>query len=159
MKNKIDPKILTAGILIAVLLYCGFRSLGSMASASSHLSQTEGGQNPGTIERLLRDLDRTMSTEVDTSLACQVARDPFTAVAEKKKALAPAPAKKTTYKAPRSTARLTGLILDQNPVAIVEIGDKSLEVRVGSTLDGHKVIGIDERGVHILKNGNVVIIN
>jgi hypothetical protein len=160
MKNKIDPKIVIIAGLVIVLLYCGFRTLSSMAAASGHLTQTDCVQNPGAVEQLLRDLDRTMviDAESDSSLACPTDRDPFTAaeVGREVKTQASKPVTRTTSV---KKMRLTGLILDQNPVAIVEVGGESLEIRVGSLLDGHKVISIDERGVHILKNGNVVIIN
>jgi len=163
MKNKIDPKILIIVVLIIVLLYCGFRSLGSMAAASGYLTGSSSDQNPGTMERLLRDLDRTLvtATETDTSRACLELRDPFAVVDSKPPAKPVKPKKTASYSGSsrRTGPRVTGLILDQNPVAIVEIDDKSLEVRVGSLLEGHKVIGIDERGVHVLKNGDVVIIN
>jgi|GEM_PF-1820833 len=160
MKGKIDPKILIIVSLVIVLLYCGFRSLGTMAAASGYLTQQSGDQNPGTMERLLRDLDRTMVIEADTSQVCPAPRDPFTAVAiEKKKSQVSASTTKTKPRPAQNRMRLSGMILDQNPVAIVEIDGKSLEVKIGSLLEGHKVIGIDERGVHLLKNGSVVIVN
>jgi hypothetical protein len=119
-----------------------------------------GDQNPGTLERLLHDLERTIVIEADTSLVCPSARDPFAVVRATEEVKSPAPTK-TTKTAPavhQTKMRLTGLVLDENPVAIVEVGEQSLEVKVGSLLEGHKVIGIDERGVHILKNGNTVTI-
>ncbi len=161
MKDKIDPKILIIVGLIAALLYCGFRSLSSMAAASSRMTLLTTDQNPGTLERLLRDLERTMMVEIDTTLACSDARDPFRVVKEKKSAkpVAPIQTPVSGQKSRETRMRLAGLILDRNPAAIVEVGDKSLEVKVGSLLEGHKVIAIDERGVHILKNGNIVIID
>ena len=47
------------------------------------------------------------------------------------------------------------LVLDENPVAIVEIKGVSIEVKIGDLLDGNKVIHIDEQGVHILIDGKL----
>jgi len=41
-------------------------------------------------------------------------------------------------------------------VAIIEIGKRHFEVRKGDLLEGHKVIDIDERGVHMLVGRTVV---
>jgi len=161
MKDKIDPKIMIIVVLVIVLLYCGFRSLSSMAAASGYLTQPSSDQNPGTVERLLHDLDRTMVVEADTSLPCPVPRDPFTAVkiSRKEKTAAIPSAPKTKATVTKNRMRLTGLILDQNPVAIIEVDGTSLEVKTGGLLEGHKVISIDERGVQLLKDGKVIILN
>jgi hypothetical protein len=160
MKDKIDPKILMIVGLIIVLLYCGFRSLTSVAAMSSQLSQLSGEQALGTPERLLRDLDRTIVVEADTSLGCPDHRDPFSVLEAARITTSGVSTRTTTtgQTTRRSKMRLTGLILDQNPMAIVEVGGQSLEVRVGSLLEGYKVVGIDERGVHILKGDNIIII-
>jgi hypothetical protein len=53
---------------------------------------------------------------------------------------------------------VTGLVLDENPVAIMEIKGVSTEVKIGDLVDGKKVIHIDEQGVHVLKDGKSTII-
>lgn len=55
--------------------------------------------------------------------------------------------------------RLTGLILDKrDPVAIIQIGTANFTVKRGDFIEGNMVIEIDEGGVHLLIDGEVVTV-
>jgi hypothetical protein len=160
MKQKVDSRFLIAIALGIILCYCGFRTLSTLRDGSGHSSQSSASAQESELEYLLQDLQANIVMAVDSSHTCENVRNPLAAQERPKeqKSSPKGPGGPSSSTARRSSARLTGLVLDKNPVAIVEVDDHSIEVKVGDLLDGYKIIAIDELGVHILRDGEIVII-
>jgi hypothetical protein len=130
-----------------------------LAAGSGRLVQPQTGGTQGNIEFLLQDLEKSLIVEADTVATGNQLRDPMVP-GKPGHMWTTASSQKSTAKAIASGpgAKVTGLVLDQSPVAIVEVNGISQEVKVGDLLEGREVIQIDEEGVHVLKDGNVVIV-
>jgi len=160
MKGKINANILAAFGLVVVMLYCIFRTLSTLAAGSGGVVALKTDSTQGNIEFLLQDLEKSIIVEADTVPASSHPRDPMVPGKPVQIWTSTSPGQRTATKssASGSGAKVTGLVLDQNPVAIVEVNGVSQEVKVGGLLEGCEVIQIDENGVHILKDGNVVTV-
>jgi hypothetical protein len=154
MNLKLNSKSLATLGLVVIFLYCGVRTLMTLSNAQKSVV-TEASNSGISLEPLLHNLEQGFFAEADTIDAEEVTRDPLSIVKRSYK-------KSSWSKPPTSSAksptRVTGLVLDENPVAIMEIGGVSKEVKIGDRVDGNKVIHIDEQGVHVLKDGKSSII-
>jgi hypothetical protein len=157
MKGRIDSKMLFGFGLLVVILYCIVRTLGALAASPETAVNEAANANPGELELLLHDLKQNITVMSDSVEACSQLRNPLVEGKAPRKQKSSSQTQKR-YVKPSTKARLTGLVLDDNPMAIVEIKGISHEVEIGDLLEGKKVIDIDERGVHVLDNKEVVII-
>jgi hypothetical protein len=118
----------------------------------------EENSNAIKLEPLLYKLEQSFFAEADTTATYDVDRNPLTVAKVKStRKTKPRPARSSAAKS-RSLPRLSGLVLDENPVAIMEIDGVSREVKVGDVIDGNRVIHINGQGVHILIDGEMVVI-
>jgi len=162
MKGKIDVKILTVLGLVIVLLYSGARTLGTVGASQKQSADWQTGEGDMSLEPVIRDLERAFSVSAppESIGVSETTRDPLVAG----KHVRPKKSSKSSKSQSSASAsytkrpRLTGLILDEDPVAIVEVGGRSFELKIGDTLEGKKVVDIDESGVHLLINGSVEIL-
>ncbi len=98
------------------------------------------------LSRLLEDL-RNVQTDVEMTEETVTARDPM--VPKEKQRSAPRSGSTAPPKPSRPTVVVTALVIDSNPMAIVETGGRSISVRVGDTVNGGKVTEIESGGVTI----------
>jgi len=154
--------------LAIVLIYSGARTLSTMGNSSWRTAAwTQKVEfNP---QSFMQNLEEFFSRLADTVYAYDYAyddsRNPL-----KRVTLDVVARKKTQQQQSRARAaseaskrrpqpELTGLILDRrDPVAIIAIGKTSFTVKRGDFIEGNMVIEIDEGGVHLLIEGEVVTI-
>jgi hypothetical protein len=159
MGMKVNKRAVAIFGLLVILLYSGARTLttaGGVGGGNVHLETDEGKLYR---ESVLLDLEEIFTHMADSAYEGVGLRDPLLpskpSVQPKQKSqrqvkqLSPKPSAK-------QKPRLTGLVLDGEPTAIVEIGQKSYVVKEGDVIEGSKVVLIDERGVHLWVNGEVV---
>ena len=163
IRDKVTVVGLTVLGLLMVLLYSGARTLTTVEVNQGKVVALGTGAEDLGLKSVLQNLQQTFSEEASSGSDWDESKNPLVTKASpvkpKKKSKAKAQPLKTKAgpKPPQdSKPKLTGLILDQDPVAIIEIGKRHFEVRKGDLLGGHKVIDIDERGVHMLVGRTVV---
>lgn len=168
MSAKINTKGLIVLGLAVILVYSGVRTLTTMGNDSWRTAPwTDKVEfNPQSfVQNLEEFFGRLADTVYAYDYAYDDSRNPLKRVklnvitrskAQKEKSQARAASAAAKQK-PRP--RLTGLILDKkDPVAIIQIGTKTFTVKRGDFLEGNLVIDIDEGGVHLLIDGEVVTI-
>jgi len=163
MRDKLTVVGLTVLGLFVVLLYSGARTLTTVGVSEGKVVALGTGAEDLGLKSILQNLQQAFAEEVDSGSDWNESKNPLVAKGspvkpeKKPKAKAkPLPAKAVQQIPQDSKPKLTGLVLDQDPVAIIEIGKRHFEVRKGDLLEGHKVIDIDERGVHMLVGRTVV---
>lgn len=158
MSGKIKVRMLTVAGLAIILLYTGARTLTTMGESGWQAAVWTSKAEVG-LESVLQNLEEFFTRLADTVYAYDDSRNPLVPVSvrAKKKAKASAPKAPAPSKQ-KPKPQLTGLILDRDPVAIIQIGDKTLTVKRGDYVEGNLVIEIDELGVHLLVEGDVVTI-
>ncbi len=102
------------------------------------------------LSELLEDL-RSVRTDVEKTDETVTARDPM--VPKEKKRSTPRSGSSASSKPSRPTVVVTALVIDSNPMAIVEARGRSISVRVGDTVNGGKVTEITSGGVIIDYDG------
>ena len=158
MKGRVDSKMLSGFGLLVVLIYCLVRTLGALAADPESAVNEAAKASPGELTLLVQGLKQNIAEMSDSLAACAALRDPLVESTPARKKKSSSQTQKKSSSSSSSKPRLTGLVLAEDPVGIVEIKGKSYEVEVGDLLDGKKVIDIDERGVHILDGKEVVVI-
>jgi len=136
--------------LVIIMLYCGIRTLMTLSAGRMQITQINSGNSGISLESVLRELEQSFFAEADTINLYDVTRNPLSVSKPVKSPVRPSWRPKR-----RGIPRLTGLVLDENPVAIMEIKGVSVKVEIGDLLDGNKVIQIDEQGVHVLIDGKL----
>ncbi len=102
------------------------------------------------LSELLEDLRRAQ-VDVEVTEETVTARDPM--VPKEKQKSAPRSGSSAPSKPSRPSVVVTALVIDSNPMAIVEAGGRSISVRVGDTVNGGKVTEIARGGVVIDYDG------
>jgi hypothetical protein len=156
MLAKVDlKKLITLGLVI-VLLYSGVRTLMTLTAGQKHIAKINDSIGNIRLEPVLGDLEQSFFAEADTVDSYDVSRNPLEIRKNSGKSRQrTSPPRPATRPQTRQLPRLTGLVLDKNPVAIMEIDGMSVEVKTGDLIDGKKVVHIDEQGVHLLVNGKL----
>ena len=153
--RKDIKKAITLG-LVVVMLYCAVRTLMILAAGQEQIAGLNDSIGDIRLEPVLRDLEQSFFAEADTVSLYDISRNPLkigkAPVKSSRRTTSPG---STTKSRARQLPRLTGLVLDKNPVAIMEIEGVSVEVKIGDTVDGKKVVHIDEQGVHLLIDGKL----
>jgi len=157
MRIKMNTKSLVNLGLVIVFLYCGVRTLMTLSNAKKNIIPEENNTGIG-LEPLLHNLEQSFLAEADTIETYDVTRNPLSIAKPKSKQKSKPKSSSSAAPKSQSLPRLTGLILDESPVAIMEIGGVSTEVKIGDLVNGGKVIHINEQGVHVLIDGKAVVI-
>jgi hypothetical protein len=135
-----------AVVATAISVVIGGRAIMGTAATMRQTSQREGA-SPGDLERtgseielLLEDMAQARMVEGGGA-----ERDPMVPYKEPRKAT---PASRPT--APRGPSyKVTAVVIDQDPTAILMIDGVSKIVRVGETIEGGRVVAIESDGVTI----------
>ncbi len=159
MGMKVNNRAVAIFGLLVILLYSGARTLTTAGDVGKGNVYLETDERKLYLESILLDLEEFFTQMADSAYGGVGLRDPLLPsklsvqpkqeLQRQAKQLSPKPSAK-------QKPRLTGLVLDEEPTAIVEIGQKSYVVKEGDVIEGSKVVLIDERGVHLWVNGEVV---
>jgi hypothetical protein len=165
MSGKIKPQGLAIVVLVIILLYCGLRTLTTVGDRGWKVT-IWAERVELDLESVVSDLEVFFTRLADTVYAHDYAddnsRNPLKRISQKvqtKKQSSERP-RPTTPPPPRKPVpQLTGLILDRDdPVAIIKYGQESITLKRGGFFQGNQVIEIDESGVHLLVEGDIVTI-
>ncbi len=104
------------------------------------------------LSELLEDL-RSVRADVEMAEETITARDPM--VPKEKQKSAPRSGSSAPPKPSRPAVVVTALVIDSNPMAIIETGGRSISVRVGESVNGGKVTEIASGGVVIDYDGTI----
>jgi Tfp pilus assembly protein PilP len=168
MSTKVNTRGLIVLGLAIILVYSGARTLATMGNSSWRTAAwTEKVEfNP---QSFVQNLEEFFSRLADTVYAYDYAyddsRNPLRRVKLDVVTKTKAQQQKSQTRAASEAARrkprprLAGLILDKrDPAAIIEVGKTSFTVKRGDFIEGNMVIEIDEGGVHLLIDGEVVTV-
>lgn len=164
MSGKIKTEGLAIVALVIILLYSGLRTLTTVGDRGWKVT-VWAERVELDLESVASDLEVFFSRLADTVYAHDYAEDDSrnplkrisNSVQKKRPSKAPPPSAPPPKREP--IPQLTGLILDRDdPVAIIQYGPESITLKRGAFFQGNQVIEIDESGVHLLVEGDIVTI-
>lgn len=163
MREKVNVHGLAVLGLVIILLYSGVRTLTAVGDKGRKATVWETAEGELDLEPFLQDLEEVFAEVADSVYGCDDFRDPLVAskppVQTKKRPRGeggPRSSKAFGLHGRETRPKLTCLILDEDPAAIVEVGERSLVVKKGDLVEGNRVMEIDDRGVHLMVDGAVV---
>jgi hypothetical protein len=163
MSGKIKAQGVSIIVLVVILLYCGFRTLTTMGDRGWKVT-VWAERVEFDLEAVVSDLEVFFTRLADTVYAHDYAgdesRNPLVRIrknVQTRTQVRQRPPTPPPKKVP--VPQLTGLVLDrEDPVAIVLYDKENYMLKRGDFFQGNQVIEIDESGVHLLVEGDIVTI-